>query len=347
MAVRFWIAPMLVAQTGCLHIQQPPIARAAAYLWQQQADDGGWHSHTYGLLRSGQSLTPFVLEALLEVPERLYPLPKGKVDRAIAFIKNHTRQDGALGMNDPGVPDYPNYATALAVNALCRIRRAGWKEQIGPMVAYLRVQQFTEQNGWDHLDPAYGGWGMGGERRTKPNTGHVDLSMTRHVLQALRAAGASDSDPAFEARACSRSAARTSIRSARMMVTAASSSQPLSLRLIRRATTVRISEAMALRRRMAFWRCSRLAGHPATRGWHRPNIGWRAITMTLTFQVSRGRHTSAGPAVWLSITQPPAARCLARSTSMQAGTWQTVCGGLNAPTAPGRTRKTWSRKMIR
>ncbi len=198
MAARHWMALVLLAQTGCRHTGQPALARAAAYLWRQQADDGGWHSHTYGLLRSGQSLTPFVLEALLEVPERVYPLPRARVGRAIAFIRNKTRSDGALGMQDPGIPDYPNYATALAVSALCRARIAGWEEQVRPMVAYLRVQQFTEQNGWDREDPVYGAWGMGGERRTKPGTGHVDLSMTRHVLEALRAAGMPDSDPVFE-----------------------------------------------------------------------------------------------------------------------------------------------------
>jgi len=198
MAARYWIALLLLAQTGCVRTPQPAVARAAAYLWQQQAADGGWHSHTYGLLRSGQSLTPFVLEALLQVPERVYPLPRAKVGRAIAFIRDHTRPDGALGVSDPGIPDYPNYATALAVSALCRARGARWEEQVRPMVAYLRVQQFTEQNGWDRQDPVYGAWGMGGERRTKAGTGHVDLSMTRHVLDALRAAGVPDSDSVFE-----------------------------------------------------------------------------------------------------------------------------------------------------
>jgi squalene-hopene/tetraprenyl-beta-curcumene cyclase len=66
------------------------------------------------------------------------------------------------------------------------------------MVAYLRAQQFTEQNGWHPADPVYGAWGMGGERRTPPDTGHVDLSMTRYVLEALRAAGVPASDPVFE-----------------------------------------------------------------------------------------------------------------------------------------------------
>ena len=31
-----------------------PLQRAAEFLWAQQAEDGGFHSSTYGLLRSGQ-----------------------------------------------------------------------------------------------------------------------------------------------------------------------------------------------------------------------------------------------------------------------------------------------------
>jgi Prenyltransferase and squalene oxidase repeat len=195
---RYAIALLLLAQACCVRTERPPLARAAEYLWSQQADEGGWHSHTYGLLRSGQSLTPFVLEALLEIPKEVYPVPQTKVDRALEFIRNHINPDGALGMADTGIPDYPNYSTALAVSALCRARRPGWEMQIQPMVAYLRAQQFTEQNGWHSADPVYGAWGMGGSRRTPPDTGHVDLSMTRYVLEALHDAGMPASDRIFE-----------------------------------------------------------------------------------------------------------------------------------------------------
>ncbi len=177
--------------------QQPALARAAEYLWKQQANDGGWPSHTYGLLRSGQSLTPFVLEALLQVPESVYPLPVQKVDRALLFIQKNTRADGALGMMDPSLPDYPNYATGLAVSAICRARRPGWQQQLAPMFAYLRRMQFTESTGWKQSDPPYGAWGMGGIDHPPPNPGHVDLSMSRYVIEALRAAGVSAEDPAF------------------------------------------------------------------------------------------------------------------------------------------------------
>jgi hypothetical protein len=136
-----------------------------------------------------------VLDALLQVPEQVYPLPQAKVDKAIAFIRDHTQSDGGLGLADPDFPDYPNYSTALAVSALCRARRPRWEGQVQPMVSYLRGQQFTEQNGWRTADPVYGAWGMGGGRRTPPDTGHVDLSMTRYVLEALRAAGAWEKPP--------------------------------------------------------------------------------------------------------------------------------------------------------
>ncbi len=199
MTRRYAIACLLLAASGC-GPSQTPLARGARYLWSAQAADGGWHSHTYGLLRSGQSLTPFVLEALLRVPAEVYPDSPANVDRAIAFIRDHT-QAGALGMADPGIPDYPNYSTALAVKALCRARRPGREVQVQPMVDYLRAQQFTEQNGWHPADAAYGAWGMGGGHRTPPDTGHVDLSMTRYVLEALRAAGVPASDGVF---ACAR-----------------------------------------------------------------------------------------------------------------------------------------------
>ena len=182
----------LLAEAGCRRDSlQLALARAAQFLWSNQASDGGWHSRTYGLLRSGQALTPFVLDALLRVPDA----PLDKVDRAVGFILSNTKPNGAVGMSEPDIPDYPNYATALSVSALRRAHR----QDIAPMISYLRSQQFTQRNGWNPSHPAFGAWGMGGEPRTPPDTGHVDLSMTRHVLDALRAAGVPPADPSIQA----------------------------------------------------------------------------------------------------------------------------------------------------
>jgi squalene-hopene cyclase-like protein len=152
-------------------------------------------------------LTPFVLGALLRVPDATAPAPAGAVDRAIAFIRRHTSVEGAVGVSG-GNADYPNYATALAVDAMVtaerrlpdvahRAKAGSWAADIAPMIAHLRAQQFSEANGWTPEHPAYGGWGMGGAIRVPPDAGHVDLSMTRFVLEALRASGVDGSDPAM------------------------------------------------------------------------------------------------------------------------------------------------------
>lgn len=196
-----FVALSLIAMAACSREPQPQsaVGRGAAFLWKQQAADGGWHSHTYGLLRSGQSMTPFVLDALLRVPSADYPLPQDKLDQALAFIRSHTGKDGSVGMVDPTIPDYPNYSTSLAIHALVAAHRKGFESDIAPMIAYLRTQQFTEENGWHPRDVAYGAWGMGGGRRTPPDTGHVDLSMSGYVIDAFRAAGIPTSDPALQA----------------------------------------------------------------------------------------------------------------------------------------------------
>ena len=186
------------AAAACSRIEKgSPLQRAAQYLWTQQAEDGGLHSTTYGLMRSGQSLTPFVLGALLAVPEAASPARPVAVDRALEFIKKNTTADGALGLMDPTVPDYPNYATALAVTAIVKSGRTGGDRVIAAMAAQLRAQQFGEDNGWKREDAPYGAWGMGGPIHRPPETGHVDLSMTRYVLEALRTAGVPASDPAI------------------------------------------------------------------------------------------------------------------------------------------------------
>jgi hypothetical protein len=189
-------ALVLLAASACTLQRDPSpdaaLRRGCQYLWSQQGGDGGWHSSTYGLLKSGQSLSGFVLNTLLQVPGQVCAPPAGSVDRAVSFLRRNTNAEGAVGKMDPLLYDYPNYGTALAVQALRRR-----SESVDAMIAWLRTQQFTEEHGWKRGDAAYGAWGMGGDPRIAPNPGHVDLSMTRHVLQALAAAGVPADDPVF------------------------------------------------------------------------------------------------------------------------------------------------------
>jgi hypothetical protein len=170
------LLPACGAHAGTAEPGRAAAAKAARFLWSKQSSDGAWRSDTYGLLRSGQSLTPLVLFALLGAPDP----PGDAVDRAVAFIRSGTNAAGEVGRSDPSLEDYPTFATALALQAF---RKAG--KDAGRMAEALRVHQFGEENGWMPERPAYGGWGMGGPMRKPPHPGHVDLSMTRHALEAV------------------------------------------------------------------------------------------------------------------------------------------------------------------
>ena len=164
------------------------LARAGRWLWARQASDGGWHSEKYALLRSGQAYTPFVLSALLDVPENVCPRPRGGVERALAFIRRNLNGDGAIGLGDPDVLEYPNYSTAYALRCLIRAGDPQDQPLIDRMRRYLKSQQYREQTGFAPSHRAYGGWGFGGVH-PPGETGHMDLAHTRQVLEALRAAG--------------------------------------------------------------------------------------------------------------------------------------------------------------
>src|SRR5436190_22139784 len=90
-------------QAGTADDGREAIRKATHYLWAKQAADGGWHSETYGLLKSGQSLTPFVFFALFDSSE----FPKDSADRAFAFIRANLNAAGEVGRSDPSLEDYP------------------------------------------------------------------------------------------------------------------------------------------------------------------------------------------------------------------------------------------------
>ncbi|MEE2686315.1 MAG: prenyltransferase/squalene oxidase repeat-containing protein [Planctomycetota bacterium] len=171
--------------------RQGPLVKSCRWLWDQQAQDGGWHSQHYGLLKSGQAYTPFVLHTLLEIPESVFPRPAGAVERALEFIRTHTSEEGVIGISDPDVLEYPNYSTAYAL--LCFLQTDPTDPLVGRMAEYLKKQQYREGRGFPEDHPAHGGWGFGGSL-PDGQPGHMDLAHTRRVLQALHAAGSLDHD---------------------------------------------------------------------------------------------------------------------------------------------------------
>lgn len=168
------------------------LRNACQYLWSQQADDGGWHSPQYAVMRSGQALTPFVLHSLLQVPEPVCPRPEGGVERALDFIRKHADEQGALGHSDPDIVEYPVYSTAYAVLCLKRIedyyhlQRVENDQLLARMEAFVAKAQFDETDGFAPNDRAYGGWGLDAAQQPG-QPGHMDLAHTRRALQAIRA----------------------------------------------------------------------------------------------------------------------------------------------------------------
>ncbi|MEM8485048.1 MAG: hypothetical protein AAF564_05840 [Bacteroidota bacterium] len=172
-------------------------SRAAAYLWTQQADDGGWHSRTHGLLKGGAAYTPFLLYHLLEVARSPSRTQKVATADALRFMREQINSAGALGFSDPLLLEYPNYATSYGLRVLTAMSDPVDKDRISQMKTYLRAQQFAGSRGITAGHAAYGGWGFGEQRLVYGQVGHVDLSHTRRVLQALRAsAGTYDRDAA-------------------------------------------------------------------------------------------------------------------------------------------------------
>ena len=168
------------------------LARAAAFLWKHQATDGGWYSEMHGVMRTGQTLTPYILHALTDVSTEIYQVDSSRIQAAHEFLRGHINTRGVLGLADPDVIEYPNYSTAYALRVFLKNGTPSDSLLIRSMAAYLVNEQFTEQRGIQPDHPAYGSWGFGETNLRQGQVGHVDLSHTRHVLEALREAGWND-----------------------------------------------------------------------------------------------------------------------------------------------------------
>ena len=156
------------------------VGDACKFLLSKQSDDGSWKSEHYGLLKSGQALTPFVLYSLLQSGTEI---PAENIAAALKFIRSKTK-NGVIGMDDELVLEYPVYSTAYALMCLKQVGNDDDQDLIVAMQDYLVSQQFTEARGFEQNDPAYGGWGFGGEHGPG-ETGHMDLAHVRRVLEAL------------------------------------------------------------------------------------------------------------------------------------------------------------------
>lgn len=163
------------------------VRAAVEFLESEQQDDGAWRSRTYGLLSGGDSLTALATATLARFD------PKAEsVERGLTYLDGR-RKAGPLGLADPGMPDYPVFTHALAVKACASGGQVRARD-----LKFLLSRQFTDADGWSEVSAPYGAWGMGAVVHPPPEAGHVDLSMTRHALEALRAGGIPSAAPVME-----------------------------------------------------------------------------------------------------------------------------------------------------
>lgn len=145
-----------------------PVSRAVDWLVSKAAD-GVWKSTSIKSFESGQALTPFVLYALAHVPPEGIARYRAVIDRALDRLPI----SGA---------EYPNYALALSILALKRLRPA---QDVSTLVRDLRSRQLTEQLDWSPDDPEYGGWDEGVIPARKPQCQRPNLSVTAFACEAL------------------------------------------------------------------------------------------------------------------------------------------------------------------
>ena len=172
--------------TGCKSNDvslQETMQKSIAWLWKQQSPDGAWHSQTHAVLKDGKALTPYILYHLLQIPEDKFTRPKGGVQRGVEFIQREIR--ASMTMSEDSLPmlNYPNYSAAYALKVLCFLQQDTALQNI--LVGHLLREQFIEHRGITPDNLAYGGWGYGEPGLPYGEHGHVDVSHTRRIIEAL------------------------------------------------------------------------------------------------------------------------------------------------------------------
>lgn len=153
-----------------------------AFLKSAQADDGSWTT------QNAPGITGLVTLSLLR--SGVSPADPA-VAKGIKFLTDLVQPDG--GIYSPK-SNHKNYESCLAILVLQAANKGGqYDKLIAGADKYIRGQQWDEEElkekGKD--DPAYGGAGYGSKSRP-------DLSNTQFLIEALRAAGAGENDPALQ-----------------------------------------------------------------------------------------------------------------------------------------------------
>lgn len=160
------------------------IAKGVEYLRFLQGENGGFSSTP----RAGIGISIIALIGLME--SGISP-DDPAVAKGIDYLLKNVHEDG--GIYSPG-GRIAIYESCLAVSCLNLARKLGRKnldEYIKKGEAYIRSQQYGEENGTDQENVYYGGLGYGGKSRP-------DLSNTQFFMETLHELGAGPDDEAIK-----------------------------------------------------------------------------------------------------------------------------------------------------
>lgn len=171
----------VIAQT------EKAIVRGVQWLLNQQADDGGWHSDTYGAMRNGAGTSALALWTL--VRHAMSPPSEfaESIRRGIQFLVSRYDEQGfASGVE--GISDSPLYATSLLLMAASRANHWASSIDVERLSNALLNSQRTSQTGWTEEQLDFGGWTAFGDQSGTPE-GKLpsSISVTAYVLSGLTA----------------------------------------------------------------------------------------------------------------------------------------------------------------
>ena len=145
-----------------------------------QAEDGSFSAEV------GPAVTALAITGLLRTGT---PADAEVVRRGIDYLLSFSQPTGGI---HPADSPYANYETSIAVMALVAGNVDGrHDETIEKAEMFLKGLQWDGGESIEPSDPAYGGAGYGSKQRP-------DLSNTAFLVEALRAAGVAEDEPAIQ-----------------------------------------------------------------------------------------------------------------------------------------------------
>lgn len=157
------------------------IAKATDFLTRQgQEPDGSFSPQV------GPAVTALAVTALVESGT---PANNPAVSKGLGYLLSFRQPNGGICRPDSAVA---NYETAIALMALTACNSDGRHDDtIAAARRFISGIQWDDDEGKTEADPAYGGAGYGSHKRP-------DLSNTAFLIEALKAAGAGEDDPAIQ-----------------------------------------------------------------------------------------------------------------------------------------------------